>query len=154
MLWFGLGVSALTGRTSDAVEILTLTLADYTSTGATIYTPFVSLHLAYALAELGQVREAWRYIDEAMNAVAKSQEKWVEAEIHRTAGEIALSSPQSDATKARAYFERSLIIARGQKAKSWELRAAMIRRGSGAIRASALKLMTSLRRYTAGDRRI
>jgi predicted ATPase len=41
------------------------------------------------------------------------------------AGEIALKSPQPDATKAEGYFERALAVARQQQAKSWELRAAM-----------------------------
>jgi predicted ATPase len=41
------------------------------------------------------------------------------------AGEIALKSPESDAAKAEAYFDRALTIAQSQQAKSWELRAAM-----------------------------
>ena len=41
------------------------------------------------------------------------------------AGEIALKSPKPDAAKAEAYFERALAVAREQRAKSWELRAAM-----------------------------
>ena len=43
------------------------------------------------------------------------------------AGEIALMSPEPDAAKAEAYFERARCrtIARQQQAKSWELRAAM-----------------------------
>jgi predicted ATPase len=41
------------------------------------------------------------------------------------AGEIALLSPQPDAAKADAFFERALAIAGKQEAKSWELRAAM-----------------------------
>jgi predicted ATPase len=43
----------------------------------------------------------------------------------RIAGEIALKSPERDASKAEAYFERALSVARQQQAKSWELRAAM-----------------------------
>ena len=39
-------------------------------------------------------------------------------------GEIALKSPELDAAKAEAYFERALAVARTQQAKSWELRAA------------------------------
>ena len=35
--------------------------------------------------------------------------------------------PEPDPTKAEAYFERALAIARQQQAKSWELRAAMSR---------------------------
>jgi predicted ATPase len=54
-----------------------------------------------------------------------TKESWCEAEIHRTAGEIALISPGLKAAKAEAYFERSLAVARQQQAKSLELRAAM-----------------------------
>jgi predicted ATPase len=50
---------------------------------------------------------------------------WYEAEVHRIAGEIALMSPEQDAAKAEAYFERALAVARAQQAKSWELRASM-----------------------------
>ncbi len=59
-----------------------------------------------------------------MNLVETTKEKWGEAEIHRTAGEIALMSPEPDAAKAQAHFERAIAIARAQQAKSWELRAA------------------------------
>jgi predicted ATPase len=48
-----------------------------------------------------------------------------EAEVHRTAGEIALKSPEQDVAKAEGYFECALAVARQQQAKSWELRAAM-----------------------------
>ena len=52
-------------------------------------------------------------------------ERWHEAEIHRTAGEIALMSVEPDAAKAQAHFERALEVARAQQARSWELRAAV-----------------------------
>ncbi len=45
--------------------------------------------------------------------------------VNRIAGEIALRSPAGDLSKAQAYFERALAVARKQQAKSWELRAAM-----------------------------
>ena len=51
--------------------------------------------------------------------------RWCEAEVYRTAGEIALLSPEPDIAKAEEYFERALEVARKQQAKSWELRAAM-----------------------------
>ena len=54
-----------------------------------------------------------------------SKEAWFEAEVRRIAGEIALMSPRPDIAKAEAYFERALVVARAQQAKSWELRAAM-----------------------------
>jgi predicted ATPase len=84
--------------------------------------PFFLPHLARAHAELGQFEAAWHCIGEAMTATGTSKETWCEAEIHRTAGEIALISPEPDAAKAQAHFEQA--FARTQKAKSWELRAA------------------------------
>ena len=41
------------------------------------------------------------------------------------AGEIVLLRQVRDTTKAEAYFEHALSVARQQQAKSWELRAAM-----------------------------
>ena len=117
-------VLALTGRASDAIEMLISGIAALRTTGATIWMPFHLPHLARAHAELGQFEEAWRCIGEAMTAVETTKEKWCEADIHRTAGEIALMSPEPDAAKAEAHFERAIAIAREQQAKSWELRAA------------------------------
>ena len=54
-----------------------------------------------------------------------AKEKLFEAETNRVAGEIALLSPERDAAKAEAYFNRALTWRREQQAKSWELRAAM-----------------------------
>jgi predicted ATPase len=87
--------------------------------------PSILSILARAYGELGQFDEAWRCIGEAITAVETTKEGISEAEVHRTAGEIALLSPARDAAKAEAYFERALAIARQQQAKSLELRAVM-----------------------------
>ncbi len=60
-----------------------------------------------------------------MTAMETSKESWCEADVYRIAGKMALMSPDPDAKKAEAYFERALAVARKQQAKSWELRAAM-----------------------------
>ena len=118
-------VLALTARASDAIEMLSSGIAAYRATGARARLPHYWPRLARAHAELGQFEEAWRCIGEAMIAVETTKEKWCEADVHRVAGEIALMSPEPDAAKAQAYFERALSVARAQQAKSWELRAAM-----------------------------
>ena len=59
-----------------------------------------------------------------MTAIETTKETWNEAEVHRTAGEIALLSPEPDAAKAQVYFERALAVAQTQQARSFELRAA------------------------------
>ena len=117
-------VLALTGRASDATEILISGMAAMRATGTTHWMPFFLPHLARAHAELGQFEAAWRCIGEAMTAAETTKETWYEAEIHRTAGEIGLMSPEPDAAQAQARFERAIAIARAQQAKSWELRAA------------------------------
>src|SRR5262249_35827817 len=83
------------------------------------------LYLAKAYADLHQFEDAWRCIDDAIVTVEKTKERWWEAEVHRTAGEIALKSPKPEAGKGETYFERALAVARQQQAKSWELRASM-----------------------------
>jgi len=118
-------VLALTGKASEAVQMMTSGITGFRSTGATVWDPFYLSYLARAHAELGQFDDAWRYVGEAMTAVETTKERWFEAEIQRIAGEIALKSPVPDAAKAETYFERALAVARQQQAKSWELRAAM-----------------------------
>ena len=85
----------------------------------------VAIIFGAAHAELGQLDAAWRCIGEAVTAMETTKERWFEAEVNRIAGEIALKSPEPDAAKAEAYFERAVAIARKQEAKSLELRAAM-----------------------------
>jgi predicted ATPase len=115
-------VFALTGKASDAVQMITAGLTAWGSTGSTAMVPWYLSHLARAHAELGQFENGKSSIGEAMATMEKTKERWCEAEVYRIAGEIALLEP--DAAKAEAYFERALAVARGQQAKSWELRAA------------------------------
>jgi predicted ATPase len=116
---------ALTGETTDAAQMITSGIEAFRSTGGTLWAPSWVSYLARAYADIGQFDDAWRCIAEAMKTAQTTKEKWCEAEVHRTAGEIALKSPHPDLAKAEGHFERALAVARGQRAKSWELRAAM-----------------------------
>ena len=82
-------------------------------------------YLGIAYAELHRFEDARRYVDEALTGVKTTKENWCDAEVNRTAGQIALMLPEPDASKAEVHFERALTVARKQQAKSWELRAAM-----------------------------
>jgi len=117
---------ASSGKSSDAVHVITSGITAWRSSGAaTMWLPWVLSHLARAYAELSQFDDATRTIAEAITAVETTKEGWCEAEVHRVAGEIALKSPVPHAAKAEAYFERALAVAREQQAKSFELRTAM-----------------------------
>jgi predicted ATPase len=118
-------VCALSGQPLDAVRLITSGLARGQSTGATMWAPFYLSQLARAHTELGKFEDAWCSIGEAMTALETTKERWCEAEVRRTAGEITRLGPEPDSAKAQAYFERALAVARAQQAKSWELRAAM-----------------------------
>jgi class 3 adenylate cyclase/predicted ATPase len=130
-IWKALGmmgkgcVLALSGKASQAIQMITSGITTYRSTGSRVYLPFFLSHLSRAYAELGQFDDAWRCIGEAVTTVETTKEQWYEAEIYRTAGDIALMSTEPDTAKAEAYFQRALAVARAQQAKSWELRAAM-----------------------------
>jgi predicted ATPase len=116
---------AFAGKASNAVQVITSGITKMRSTGSTNWMPLRLSYLARVHADLDQFDDAWRCIGEAMTATDTTGQKWCEAEVHRIAGEIALKSPEPDAAKAEAYFERALAVARRQQAKSWELRAAM-----------------------------
>jgi len=116
---------AVSGKASNAIQMLTSGTTAYRSTGATSFMPWYVLHSAKAYAELGRFDDARRYLGEAVTGVETTNEKWCEGEVHRTAGELATMLPEPDAATAEACFERALAITRGQQAKSLELRAAM-----------------------------
>jgi class 3 adenylate cyclase/predicted ATPase len=130
LLWKALGtaiqgcVLVLSGDASNAVQLISSGIDAFRSTGAAVGTPWLLSYLARTHAALGQCDDAWRCAGEAMTKAEATRERCTDAEIHRTAGEIALLSPEPDAAKAETYFSHALAIARAQQAKSWELRAA------------------------------
>jgi class 3 adenylate cyclase/predicted ATPase len=116
---------ALTGDPVPAIQLITAGIIASQSTGANLRLPW-SLHcLARAHAELGQHDEAERRMGEAVQIMRATKETWQEAELYRVMGELALLLPLPDISRAQAHFERALTVAREQRAKSWELRAAI-----------------------------
>jgi class 3 adenylate cyclase/predicted ATPase len=118
-------VFALSGKASDAADLLTSGLGAFRSTGSTLWIPLHMSCLAIAHRDLDRFDEAWRCISEAMTAIETTGERWYEAEVLRVGGEIAMISPERDTAKAEMFFDRALAVARQQQAKSLELRAAM-----------------------------
>jgi predicted ATPase len=72
---------------------------------------------------MGQWEEAARYMDEALQEVERSGERWYAAELHRCKAEFLLARDGAAATApAEACFLDGLKIARSQAARGWELR--------------------------------
>jgi predicted ATPase len=90
--------------------------------------------LAGVYGKTGQTEEGLRLVSEALTRVETTGERKFEAELHRLKGELLLSQVQAEAKikteadrcyhEAEACFQGALEVARGQCAKSWELRAA------------------------------
>jgi predicted ATPase len=116
---------ALTGRASDAIELINSGIRTWRSNGSSFFTPLFLTYLARAYAQLEQFDDAWHCIGEAMAVAETTKESWCDADISRVAGELTLASSRPDARKAEAHFKRAIVIAREQMAKSWELRAAI-----------------------------
>jgi class 3 adenylate cyclase/predicted ATPase len=131
LFWKGLGTMqqgcafVLNAQPSDAVRMITSGMDTRALTGAIIWVPYFLSYLARAYAELGNFEDARHSIREAITTIERTKEKWCEAEVYRIAGEIMLLARERDTTKAEVYFNHALTVARGQQAKSWELRAAM-----------------------------
>jgi predicted ATPase len=107
------------------VDMIAAGMATWRSTGGTASVPFFQSYLALAHAMLGQYDESWHHISQAIATIDATGERLWTAEVHRLAGEIALSSPIEDVTRAQAHFQSAISTARQQQAKSWELRTSM-----------------------------
>lgn len=79
--------------------------------------------LAEACLVAGQHAQALAAVDQAIDAVSRTNERWFEPEVHRLHGEILVSRSRPDSEAALAAFNRSREAAHTLGAKWWELRA-------------------------------
>jgi len=82
---------------------------------------FIAL-LAAACEIAGQVEEAVILLDEALQTVERTGERWFAAELNRLKGQLVLRQGRPEA--AEKLYLKALSIAKEQEAKLWELRAA------------------------------
>jgi len=78
--------------------------------------------LARACAIAGQIEEALSLLDEGLQMVDRTGERWFAAELNRYRGQLLLR--QGHAEAGEQLCQKALSIAREQEAKLWELRAA------------------------------
>jgi predicted ATPase len=80
-------------------------------------------HIAAAHASLGQPEIGLSLLDDALQTVETTSERFFEAELYRLRGELLLMLGNRD--RAEGEFRRALAVARQQQARFWELRASM-----------------------------
>ena len=100
-------------------------LADYTSQGAKVGLPLFRGLLAEIEAERGDSEATLAGIDGALALAGETGDHWFDAELHRIRGEILLKQNSADPAPAEAAFLAAIALARQQKARSFELRAAL-----------------------------
>ena len=78
--------------------------------------------LAKACEIAGQIEGAATLVDEALQIIERTGERWFAAELYRHKGQLMLR--QGYAQAAGELYRGALSIAREQEARLWELRAA------------------------------
>jgi predicted ATPase len=81
--------------------------------------------LADIEAEKQDVEQALTQIDETLVLAQQTGEHWSDAYLHRLRGEILLKCDPANTATAEGAFLTAIGIAQQQKARSFELRAAM-----------------------------
>ena len=129
------------GSEAEGIELIRQGIAAHDQSGTQLARPHFMALLAEALGRAGQVEEALRLFDEALELAQRNDEGCYLAELYRVKGELQLTRVREhglaravpggagvngsvDALReAEACFHESIKIAQRQKAKSWELRA-------------------------------
>ena len=116
---------------SEGTAHMTEGLASWGTIGSeNTYThqPYFLALLAEAYGKMGQVERGLALLVQMAGAVERTEERSYEAELHRLKGELLLKSrsslSESTVHEAERCLHQAITVARGQNAKSLELRAA------------------------------
>jgi class 3 adenylate cyclase/predicted ATPase len=150
--FLGWATLAVGGSPDEAISRMRWGLATKRATGAEIKVPYYLGLLAEAHRRANRTADAISLLNEALELVERTDERWYEAELYRLSAEALITN--SDRHDAERYLWRALRTAQTQGARLWELRAAtsMARlwRGQGR-RTEARDLLAPIYRwYTEG----
>jgi class 3 adenylate cyclase/tetratricopeptide (TPR) repeat protein len=117
----GIGL-ARGGEPGEGIEVMRGAMDEAEKLYAHFLQPLHLGHLAAAQAGIGQPEAGLGLLDEAIHMVGETGEQFFEAELHRLKGETLLGLGNS--RESEVELEHALAIARNQRARLWELRAA------------------------------
>ena len=130
-LWIGFGafLEAWVELRSGSPEIGLLNMrraaALLHQDGVGAFQPLVKTALAEAEARNGETEAALATLEQALEDFDRTGQRWFDAEIHRMRGEILLKKDSCEPAPAEEAFLTAIAIAQHQKARSFELRAAL-----------------------------
>ena len=115
---------------SDAAEKSRLAemrrgLAIVREQGRTWLLPGLEATLAEAEAGAGETDAGLQRLDDALGELEDTEARWYEAEMHRIRGEILLKRDPANTAEAEQSLQAAIALAQSQKARSFELRAAL-----------------------------
>jgi predicted ATPase len=90
-----------------------------------LWRPYFLALLAEATGTAGQPEDGLRLLAEAQEVMARTDERFYEAELSRLAGELHLAQAPTAQAEAERRIRHALDVARHQDAKSLELRSAV-----------------------------
>ena len=99
-------------------------IAIYREQGALVWLSSVEAALAIAEASAGEIDAGLRRLDDALAELERT-ERWYEVEMHRIRAEILLKRDPANTAAAEQSLQAAIAIAQSQKARSFELRAAL-----------------------------
>ena len=89
------------------------------------FLPSFEATLAEAEARAGETDAGLRRLGDGLAESERTAQRWYEAEIHRIRAEILLQRDPADTAAAEQSLQAAIAIAQSQKARSFELRAAL-----------------------------
>jgi predicted ATPase len=116
-------VKAENGDVGEGISLMRGGSAAFRATGAQVWTPHLLVLLARAYESLGEVEDAVTQLDDALQIVERTGERWLMGELFRHKGQLVLRQGHSES--AEDLYLKALNITQEQEAKLWELRAAL-----------------------------
>jgi predicted ATPase len=123
--WFEGWLEWRTGNRDAGLSRMRDTAARQADEGIIPATTFFETTLAEAEAEADGTDVAFCTINRALAVSERTGLRWYEAETHRMRGEILLKRDPGNASPAQEAFLTAIAVAQAQKARSFELRAAL-----------------------------
>jgi tetratricopeptide (TPR) repeat protein len=119
--WRGLALTTL-GEPRDGLSALAEALSMFQSIGAVTITAWVFETQADAYANLGQIQEGLACLARAAQVIDSTEERYTQSDMYRIHGDLL--SKMGDRVSAEEDYHQALAVARQQRAKVYELRAA------------------------------
>lgn len=119
------GAAVAQGGAADAgTAEIEAALAGIESGGWLLQRPFFLALLADARRLSGRIDDALAAVDDALDVIALTDERFFEAELYRLRAEMLAQGPPERSTEAVESFQQALMVARAQGARALERRVA------------------------------